>query len=391
MSRPQALLLAPEAPYPLNGGGALRTASLVEYLVRGYELHAIVFREPGAPDPAGRFPASVNKITVIELPANRRTFAAKAMRNAARAARRVPPLIDRFAGFGAEIGRAIAGAHYEIGIVEHFWCAPYHDCIARACGRTVLDLHNIESVLHLRCSEVESGVIGMVHRVFHRAARKLERRLIPRYTSILATSESDAALVREIAPGARVSVYPNAIPLVSEPAHSTSAPASIVFSGNMEYHPNIDAVRYFRSEVWPILRARHPELVWRLVGRNPQSVAAFTDDPRIVVVGSVPDAISELAQSRIAIVPLRTGSGTRLKILEAWAAGLPVVSTWIGAEGLGARPGEHLLISDSPAEFADAVTRLLTCPELSSSLGAAGRLLMEQQFTWETAWKTLDF
>src|SRR5262249_56540566 len=99
LSRPQALLLAPEAPYPLNGGGALRTASLVEYLVRKYDLHAIVFREPGAPDPTERLPASVKKITVIELPANRRTFAAKAVRNAARAARRVPPLIDRFAGF----------------------------------------------------------------------------------------------------------------------------------------------------------------------------------------------------------------------------------------------------------------------------------------------------
>ena len=394
MSRPQALLLAPEAPYPLNGGGALRTASLVEYLVRKYDLHAIVFREPGAPDPAERLPSSVKKITVIELPANRRTFAAKAMRNAARAARRVPPLIDRFAGFSAEIGRAIAGARYEIGIVEHFWCAAYHDCIVGACARTVLDLHNIESVLHLRCAEVETGVIGMVHRVFHRAARKLEHRLLPRYTSILATSESDAAIVRSIAPGACVSVYPNAIPLVPEPAHAAAAHGtedSIVFSGNMEYHPNVDAVRYFRTEVWPTLRERHPSLAWRLVGRNPRSVAAFTDDPRIEVVGSVPDAIFELAQSKIAIVPLRTGSGTRLKILEAWAAGLPVVSTSIGAEGLPARDSEHLLIADSPAEFADAVTRLLSCPELSGSLGAAGRLLMEQQFTWETAWKTLDF
>jgi glycosyltransferase involved in cell wall biosynthesis len=108
-------------------------------------------------------------------------------------------------------------------------------------------------------------------------------------------------------------------------------------------------------------------------------------------VGPVPDAIPELARSRIAVVPLRTGSGTRLKILEAWAAGLPVVSTSIGAEGLPAKDGEHLLLADSAAEFVDAVTRLLTCPVLCRSLGAAGRLLVEKEFTWESAWESLDF
>ena len=167
--------------------------------------------------------------------------------------------------------------------------------------------------------------------------------------------------------------------------------ASIVFSGNMEYHPNIDAVRYFRTEIWPLLRQRHPELVWRLVGRNPSAVSAFTGAPGIEVVGPVADAVPELARSRIAIVPLRAGSGTRLKILEAWAAGLPVVSTSIGAEGLPARHGEHLLLADSAVDFAQAVTRLLTCEELCSHLGKAGRLLLEKEFTWKSAWESLNF
>jgi glycosyltransferase involved in cell wall biosynthesis len=389
IDKPTALFLAPEAPYPLNGGGALRTASLLEYLVRHYQVDVLVFREPGAPDPAERLPSTIHKVTVLNLESNRRSFAARAVRNAGRAARGVPPLIDRFAGFGGEVARAIAGCHYQLGIVEHFWCAPYHAHIAPACARTVLDLHNIESVLHMRCAEVDSGAIGMLHRLFYGSARKLEQRWLPCYTSVLATSEADAAMVRVIAPGSHVTVYPNAIPLVPEPPHTPGE--SIVFSGNMEYHPNIDAVRYFRAEIWPPLRERHPELVWRLVGRNPASVAAFTCDPGIEVVGPVPDAIPELARSRIAVVPLRTGSGTRLKILEAWAAGLPVVSTSIGAEGLPAKDGEHLLLADSAAEFVDAVTRLLTCPVLCRSLGAAGRLLVEKEFTWESAWESLDF
>src|SRR5262249_44803226 len=99
----------------------------------------------------------------------------------------------------------------------------------------------------------------------------------------------------------------------------------------------------------------------------------------------------ELALARAAVVPLLTGSGTRLKILEAWAAGLPVVSTTIGAEGLSTRHGVHLLVADTAPDFAQAVSRLLACPETRAELGMAGRLLLEKEFTWEKAWRKLDF
>ena len=118
----------------------------------------MVFRQPGAPDPGRQLPAGlVRRVWVVDLPAHGRSFAARALRNALRVARGVPPLVDRFAGFGREIERALEGRRYDIGIVEHFWCAPYGEQVARVCGRTVLDLHNIESVLDQRCAEVESG------------------------------------------------------------------------------------------------------------------------------------------------------------------------------------------------------------------------------------------
>ena len=166
---------------------------------------------------------------------------------------------------------------------------------------------------------------------------------------------------------------------------------AIVFSGNMEYHPNFTAVRFFRQKIWPQLRERWPRLVWRLVGSNPAAIRRFTEgDSRIEVAGSIPDAVSELARSRVAVVPLLSGSGTRLKILEAWAAGLPVVSTTLGAEGLPVRDGETVLLADNAEAFAGAVTRLLTCTELRHRIGTAGRMLLEKEFTWETAWKKLD-
>ena len=389
---PTALVLAPETPYPLAGGGALRTASLVHYLAQRYAVHLVVFRQPGAGDPARDLPAGlVDRVTVIDLPANRRNLPARALRNAVRLARERPPLVDRFSGFDRQVAAALDGRRYEIGIVEHFWCAPYGEQIAPACRRTVLDLHNIESLLHQRCALVEPAGQAFAHRIFARASLELERTWLPRYSLVLAASEADADRARAIAPQARVAVYPNAIPWVPLPPKKKEDQESVVLSGNMEYHPNRSAVRFFRSEVWPLLRERWPSLVWRLVGRNPEAVKEFTaGDPRIQVVGQVDNAVCELARATIAVVPVLAASGTRLKILEAWAAGLPVVSTTLGAEGLPARDDQHLLLADGAPGFARAVSRLLDCPSLRNRLGEAGRLLLEKEFTWETAWKKLD-
>jgi len=390
-SRPTALFLTPEAPFPLHGGGALRSASLLEYLATRYQVDVIVFRQPGAPDPAAQIPLRlVRNVTVISLPENGRSFAARALRNAGRVMRRTPPLIDRFAGFASRIAAAMAGRHYDLGVIEHFWCAPYLEQLAPVCTRTVLDLHNVESVLHQRCARAEGRATAAAHRVFHRASLSLERQWLPRFSLVLATSQADASLARAIAPRANLAVYPNALPPIALP-HGEHDEA-IVFSGNMEYHPNRTAVRFFHREVWPLLRQRWPNLVWRLVGRNPAAILRIVaGDPRIQVVGPVGDAVSELARSRVAVVPLLTGSGTRLKILEAWAAGLPVVSTTLGAEGLPVRSGENVLIADDPGSFAAEVTRLLACNGLRQEIGSAGRLLLEKEFTWETAWKKLDF
>ena len=386
-----ALMIAPETPYPRRGGGALRTASLLHYLARSYSVDLIVFRQPGAPDPVSDLPAGLaQRLTVIDLPSNGRSFTARALRNSVRVARRVPPLVDRFSGFSQQISNAIQSRHYEIGVIEHSWCAAYLEQIASACDTTILDLHNIESMLHARCAVSEPPGARLAHRVFERASLDLERRWLPRFTQVLTPSESDRDAAQTIAPEANVRVYPNAIP--ARPLPALIRQRAIVFSGNMEYHPNHAAVRFFRREVWPVLREAHRELRWRLVGKNSHAVRGLVKgDDRIEVVGEVAEAVAELAQAEVAVVPLLAGSGTRLKILEAWSAGTPVVSTSIGAEGLPVRDGEHLLLADGASAFTAAVTRLLACKELRESLAVSGRLLLEKEFTWEKAWGRLAF
>jgi polysaccharide biosynthesis protein PslH len=386
-----ALFISAEAPYPLAGGGALRSASLLNFLARRYAVDLIVFREPRAADPRVYLPPGlVRRLHVLELPPHARHALARAARNASRLVRRVPPLMDRFAGFAGQIAAASRGRRYELAVVEHFWCAPYFEQAAAISDATLLDLHNIESILHARCAAEARGPQRLVHRAFQNICSNLEEKWLPRFTYLLAASESDARLLRKISPTSNVLVYPNSIPLAPAPARLEED--VIVFSGNLEYHPNISAVRYFRKEIWPALRARWPGLVWRLIGKNPQAVASVTrGDPRIELRGPVADAILELARAKVAIVPVLAGSGTRVKIIEAWAAGVPVVSTPLGAEGLAARAGEHLLLADGAVGFRDAVSSLLASPALRHRIGRAGRYLFECEFTWEAAWKCLQF
>lgn len=371
----EALVLSPEAPFPAHGGGALRTASLIHYLAQRGAVDVIVFHEPGRPDPAAAFPPGlVRRVDVIELPHHSKSLPAKACRNLLRAARGIPPLVDRFAGFRLALAR-----RYSLSVVEHMWCAPYIEQLAGVSERVVLDLHNIESVLHAHRAETESWPRSAVQAVFSAAYRRLERRLLPEFDTLLVASQADADRI-----GRPAIVYPNAIPLTPRPA--VPEEEVIAFSGNLDYDPNQTAIRWFAAKIWPVLKLRHPRLVWRLIGKNPPALT----DPQVEVTGPVPDAIVELARAKVVVVPVRSGSGTRLKIVEAWAAARAVVSTSRGAEGLPVRPGENILIADAPETFAGAIGQLLADPELRARLGQAGRTTYEAGLTWPAAWEKLD-
>jgi polysaccharide biosynthesis protein PslH len=391
----RALFLSPESPYPMAGGGALRSASVLEYLSRNYQVDVITFHQPDDPPPGDSFPPGrAERLRALELPRHSRRAWARAIRNARRLLLNRPPLLDRFAGFDEPIAEFIAGRNYEVAVVEHFWCAPYGDLLRPNCRLLALDLHNIESVWHQRLARSSGFPVSFAHHRFARACQSLEKTWLPRFDVLLAASESDGRILQPLAGRARVAVYPNAIPPnaipESEPRMREEQDA-IIFTGNMEYQPNISAVRFFRDRIWSLLRHRWPDLKWRIAGKNPRAVARLVrGDPRIELVGPIEDAVAEIARAKVAVVPLLTGSGTRVKILEAWAAATPVVSTTLGAEGLDCEPGVHLLIDDDPANFAKAVSDLLGSPECRTRMGQAGRQLCRDRYTWEAAWNGLD-
>ena len=191
---------------------------------------------------------------------------------------------------------------------------------------------------------------------------------------------------RAVAGGlARVEVVPNAYGLVGPPLgrEDVAAPPTVLFQGTLRYPPNAEAATFLVDEVAPELRRWVPDVRIRLVGRSTPSLERLDDPPSVSVVGRVADMGDELARADLVVVPIRFGSGTRLKILEAFAHRIPVVSTTLGAEGLGVEDGVHLLLGDTAGELAAACARLLADTGLRARVVASAQALYEERFTEE--------
>ena len=370
----------------MYGGGAFRTAAVLQYLARNYQLDAVFFSEETRPDPRAALPAGlVQDSLLIKLPVHPRSTTSRAWRNAVRYARGIPPLVDRFTQgqTGAKLAQWIDGRRYGVAVVEHFWCAPFWPQLRPCAARMILNLHNIESEWHTRIAQGEPWPIAHAHRRFAAAARRLEAQLLDKFDTVLVTSERERS-----SPGfTSAKVYPNTIPSRPETTAQPPRRLQIVFSANLEYQPNISAVKWFGQEVWPQLQRRHPGIEWVLVGRRPDAIRHVIPSGRVRTTGEVADALPEIAASLAAVVPIHSGSGTRIKILEAWAARTPVVSTTLGAEGL---PAEAIAIADSPDTFAAKVSGLIANQAERDRLVAAGVRVFNTGFTWEAGWKVLS-
>ena len=183
----------------------------------------------------------------------------------------------------------------------------------------------------------------------------------------------------------RVEVVANAYRLVSDPVGriQVSDPPTVLFQGTLRYPPNAEAARFLVREVGPHLRRLVPDVRIRLVGTPAAGLASLGDPPAVTLVGQVPDIADELARADLVVVPLRFGSGTRLKVLEAFAQKVPVVSTTLGAEGLGVQDGVHLLLADTPEGLAEACARLLADEALRERMVEQAHQLFCLQFAEE--------
>jgi glycosyltransferase involved in cell wall biosynthesis len=261
----------------------------------------------------------------------------------------------------------------------------------------VLDEHNVEYRIPQRLGEAPDASPPM--RSFARREwprlRDFERDACRRADRVLAVSAEDAAALTALDPAAlreRVVPVPIGVDLEHWEAVTPEADADEILSiGTMYWPPNVDALLYFCAEVLPLVRARLPRVRLNIVGSRPTAAvrALGAADPLVTVTGWVDDVRAYARRGGVFVAPLRSGSGMRVKILNAMAMGLPVVSTTVGAEGIAVTQGEDILLADTPSAFAAAVVELLTDRARAARMGNAGRRLMERHYGWEAVGRQL--
>jgi glycosyltransferase involved in cell wall biosynthesis len=260
-------------------------------------------------------------------------------------------------------------------------------------SRCVYNWHNIESEVMTRYGGRERNPTKAWYaRHTARKMQALERSILNSAYGHLVCSAREQKQLRSIAPDARIEVIENGVDAASfTPAKEPGS--SVVFVGTMDYFPNIEAAVSFARTVWPVLHRRFPHLTLAIVGANPvPEVRALSELEGVTVTGTVPDVRPYYRDAFAAVVPLRSGGGTRLKILEAMAAGVPVISSTLGAEGLAVSPDRDILIADPdhPEAWVRSVETLSDSPELRSRVIAAGRHLAVRRYDWEVVGQRLS-
>jgi polysaccharide biosynthesis protein PslH len=256
----------------------------------------------------------------------------------------------------------------------------------------VFDDHNAEYVLQRRAFETDirrprRWPMAAYSLVQWRRLRRFERALCLAADGVVAASDADAAALRALCPDVAHLVVPNGVDVLRyHPGLPDALPLAhpaVVFTGKMDYRPNVDAVLWFGHTIWPRIHAERPDAVLYIVGKSPHPrLAALSKSPGVVITGYVPDILPYFGGADVYVVPMRIGGGTRLKILEAMSAGLALVTTTLGIEGIQAVAGEHALIADEPAAFAAAVLELLDHEPKRRSLGTAARELALNEYDW---------
>jgi glycosyltransferase involved in cell wall biosynthesis len=253
---------------------------------------------------------------------------------------------------------------------------------------TILFQHNVEAMIWRRHYEVQTNRLKKTYlKDQWRKSFEYERAVCRNFDFVVAVSKEDADTMHEEYGIENVAHVPTGVDTQYFQPNSEAEKDeyNLIFTGSMDWLPNEDAIRWFTEEVLPIIKEKIPQITLTVVGRNPFPglVELSKKDSSIVITGRVPDVRPFMEKASAYVVPIRIGGGTRLKIYEAMAMELPMVSTKIGAEGLPVRDGEEILLRDTPGEFAEAVVRLLTDKEAAKRIGGQAAQTVRENFGWQ--------
>lgn len=389
------LFLAHRTPYPPNKGEKIRAFHLLSHLAKSHEVTLLYWVDD--PDDLNHTPLlrSLCRGRVIPIRLNR----SLAMLRALLSLLTGRSLTEGFYGsklFERELNDVLSGQTFDAAFVFSSAVALYAknlDCVTK-----IVDFVDVDSDKWGQLARVSSFPRSFLFRVEQQRLSRFEIS-ISKWSSVsLFVSKAEAELFKQIGGKGRIEFLSNGtdlelrrLPLEHIPFHvggancvrQPNAP-TLVFVGTMDYYPNIDAVRFFVEEIFPLIRQKFSRASFEIVGRRPtKSVQRLNKIDGIRVVGEVSDVRSHLVRADLSVAPMRIARGVQNKVLEAMAVGVPVVATPLAIEGIEVRDGEDVLVASSREEFAAQVTRLLTDSELRRALTKKAWNKMNQFYNWD--------
>ncbi len=379
------LFLSPTVPFPLTDGGRIRVFNLLKQIAQKSDVTLLAL-ETQPTDADGVAELQALGIEVHLVP-NAPTLPRVSFGTLAKAFfKRQPITVARYdvPTYRGKLRTLLANETFDLVHYEMFHVAQFH---TETDLPSVLSQQNVDSAIWRRlCSETANPFYKFAYWTQQLAFQRYERLLSPKFDAVTCTSDIDAAVFAQHCPKDAIEIIPNGVDVTHyQPDFAAEAPAHLIYIGSMDWYPNEDAVAFFADEVFPRIQEKVPDVAFSIVGGNPSGrVQKLAEQEGVVVTGRVPEIKPYFAEATVFVVPLRIGSGTRLKILEALAMGKAIVSTSVGAEGLDLKNGEEIFIADEPVAFADAVTRLLTDVQRRRRIGENGRARVERDYDWRS-------
>jgi glycosyltransferase involved in cell wall biosynthesis len=392
------LLLTETIPYPLDSGGRIKTYHTLQMLSREHEVHCFAFvrseTQRAHLSAIREVCASVTLELLPRSPMRELGYVARGLRQG------LPYTVLRhFEPASLAAIRRVLQRGFDVVYADHLSMMEY----ARRLGVPIVhDAHNVEfEILRRYASTRRFSPLGPLLAWEWRRVGDYERLAYAESDLVLAVSDADAQAIRRLAgKETHVHVIPISVDACAvQPVQELTREPRLLFVGGLHWPPNLDALVHFARDVWPLIRQAVPAAQLTVVGRDDVSAARFLRrTPGFMLTGYVEDVGPHFDGSRAMVVPLRAGSGMRVKILEAFARGLPVVSTPTGHEGLDVEPGSHLLSAAEPPLLAREAVRLMTDDELARRIAIEARRLVEKKYDVRVvgrglleAIRTLDF
>ena len=398
------LFLTQVLPYPLDSGAKIRAYYVLRHLVSQHEVTLVSFvRADDRPEHAAHLERFCRAVYTVPMQRSRLRDA-RALLVALFSGQSIVIVRDEIGEMRATLKRLVEEETFDIVHADQTSMAQYAlyarsripNPESRQTARLVLDAHNALYRIPERMSAHERNPLKRL--VFRREARALARyeaQVYQRFDHVVFVADEDRQVLqkRMSKENTRFTTIPICVDPEEKPLlERTQHLRTVTHLGTMFWPPNVEGVIWFAQEVFPQVLAQVPEAQFVIVGKNPpQQVHDLSFQTRnIHVTGYVPHPVPYLAETAVFIVPLHAAGGMRVKILDAWCWGVPIISTSIGAEGIAVRDGENILIADTPDTFAQAVVRVLQEPTLGERLRENGRRWVQEQYNWRRVYARWD-